>query len=52
MLDFYRNLGAAERRTFAACFGGWALDALDIQIYTFAAALALPETRGRELLAN
>ena len=36
MFDFYRNLGAAERRTFAACFGGWALDALDIQIYTFA----------------
>jgi len=36
MLDFYRNLGAAERRTFVACFGGWALDALDIQIYTFA----------------
>jgi MFS family permease len=36
VLDFYRNLGVAERRTFAACFGGWALDALDIQIYTFA----------------
>jgi MFS family permease len=36
MLDFYRKLGTAERRTFAACFGGWALDALDIQIYTFA----------------
>ena len=36
MLDFYRKLGTAERRTFVACFGGWALDALDIQIYTFA----------------
>ena len=36
MFDFYRNLGTAERRTFIACFGGWALDALDIQIYTFA----------------
>jgi hypothetical protein len=24
-----------ERRTFWACFGGWALDALDVQIYTF-----------------
>ncbi len=36
MLDWYRNLGAAERRTFWACFGGWALDALDVQIYTFA----------------
>jgi MFS family permease len=36
MLDWYRELGAAERRTFWACFGGWALDALDVQIYTFA----------------
>ena len=36
MLDWYRHLGAAERRTFWACFGGWALDALDVQIYTFA----------------
>jgi len=36
MLDFYRKLGAAERSTFAACFGGWALDAFDVQIYTFA----------------
>jgi MFS family permease len=36
MLDWYRDLGAAERRTFWACFGGWALDALDVQIYTFA----------------
>jgi MFS family permease len=35
MLDWYRELGAAERRTFWACFGGWALDALDVQIYTF-----------------
>jgi MFS family permease len=36
MLDFYRNLGATERNTFVACFAGWALDALDVQIYTFA----------------
>jgi len=36
MLDWYRDLGVAERRTFWACFGGWALDALDVQIYTFA----------------
>jgi MFS family permease len=35
MLDWYRELGAAEQRTFWACFGGWALDALDVQIYTF-----------------
>ena len=24
-----------ERRTFAACFGGWALDAMTVQIYSF-----------------
>jgi MFS family permease len=35
MLDWYRRMGAAERRTFWACFGGWALDALDVQIYSF-----------------
>ncbi len=35
MIDWYRDLGMAERRTFWACFGGWALDALDVQIYTF-----------------
>jgi len=36
MFTWYRDLGAVERRTFWACFGGWALDALDVQIYTFA----------------
>src|ERR1700678_4362814 len=35
MLNWYRDLGAAERRTFVACFAGWALDALDVQIYSF-----------------
>ena len=35
MLNWYRDLGATERRTFVACFAGWALDALDVQIYTF-----------------
>ena len=35
MFDWYRELDTAERRTFWACFGGWALDALDVQIYTF-----------------
>jgi MFS family permease len=35
MLDWYRDLGPVGRRTFWACFGGWALDALDVQIYTF-----------------
>jgi MFS family permease len=36
VLDFYRKLGATERNTFVACFAGWALDALDVQIYSFA----------------
>jgi MFS family permease len=35
MLDWYRHMGVAERRSFWACFGGWALDALDVQIYSF-----------------
>jgi len=35
MLDWYRDLNTVERRTFWACFGGWALDALDVQIYSF-----------------
>jgi MFS family permease len=35
MIDWYRDLKPAERRTFWACFGGWALDALDVQIYSF-----------------
>ncbi len=35
MIDWYRELDASERRSFWACFGGWALDALDVQIYTF-----------------
>src|SRR3984885_13437200 len=36
MLDWYRQLGADERRTFWACFGGLGVDALDAEIYTFA----------------
>jgi MFS family permease len=35
MLDWYRQFGPDERRTFWACFGGWGLDALDVQIYSF-----------------
>jgi MFS family permease len=29
------RLEEKERRTFAACIGGWALDAMDVQIYSF-----------------
>jgi MFS family permease len=30
---WFRDLSKIERRTFWACFGGWALDAMDVQIY-------------------
>jgi MFS family permease len=34
MFHWYREVNAAERRTFWACFGGWALDALDVQMFS------------------
>ena len=39
------ELGPRERRAFAACVGGWALDAMDVQLYSFAIP-ALIATRG------
>ena len=33
---WYGELAPNEKRTFWACFGGWALDALDVQIFSFA----------------
>ena len=35
MFQWMRDLTASERRTMAGCFGGWSLDALDVQIYSF-----------------
>jgi len=35
MLAWLGDLNARERRTMGACFGGWALDAFDVQIYSF-----------------
>ena len=32
---WYRELGPPERRTLQACIGGWALDAMDVQLYSF-----------------
>src|SRR5262245_53596508 len=29
------DLAPRERRAFGACFGGWALDAMDVQMFTF-----------------
>src|SRR5262244_3355330 len=35
MLAWFGELNAKERRTMGACFGGWALDAFDVQMYSF-----------------
>ncbi|SDV47014.1 MFS transporter [Chitinasiproducens palmae] len=32
MFDWYKSSAAVERKTFWACFAGWALDALDVQM--------------------
>lgn len=34
MFEWLRDLEPNERRTLIACFGGWALDAMDVQIYS------------------
>lgn len=33
---WYRQMGSKEKSTFWACTGGWVLDAMDVQIYSFA----------------
>src|SRR5664279_3313853 len=35
MFDWYTSLRPSGRRTFWACCGGYALDAMDVQIYSF-----------------
>ncbi len=35
LFGWISHLTPKERRTFQACFGGWALDAMDVQIYSF-----------------
>ncbi len=35
-INWYTELQTGEKRTFWACFGGWALDAMDVQIFSFA----------------
>src|SRR5215470_19984252 len=34
--SWYSELQAREKNAFWACFGGWVLDAMDVQIYSFA----------------
>ena len=33
---WYAEMGAAEKRTFWAATGGWILDAMDVQMFSFA----------------
>src|SRR6516164_4526812 len=33
LFAFYRDMSTPERRTFWACFAGWALDGMDFMIY-------------------
>ena len=35
MLAWFGELNPKERQTMGACFGGWALDAFDVQMYSF-----------------
>ena len=35
MFDWYRSMGRNETRTFWACYGGFALDGMDVMIFSF-----------------
>src|SRR3954454_8629223 len=35
VVGWIAGLTVPERRTFGACVGGWALDAMDVQMYSF-----------------
>src|SRR5579862_5915518 len=35
VLAWFGELNAKEKRAMAACFGGWSLDAFDVQMYSF-----------------
>lgn len=35
MFSWHSELNRNERNTFWACYGGWALDGMDVQLYTF-----------------
>ena len=35
MFSWYTEFTPDQRRTFWACYGGWALDGMDVQFYTF-----------------
>ncbi len=35
VFGWYRELGGRERKTFWACFAGWSLDSMDVNLYSF-----------------
>src|SRR3954449_12900635 len=35
LLGWYHELGKRERSTFWACFTGWSLDSMDVNLYSF-----------------
>lgn len=50
LFSWISELTTRERRTFAACVGGWALDAMDVQLYSFVIPTLIATwgiTRGR-----
>src|SRR5437588_2768633 len=51
-INWYRELTPVEKCTFWACFGGWALDAMDVQIFSFVIpasdSSAAPRQGGRQ----
>jgi MFS family permease len=49
MFRWYRDLSTADRRAFWGAYGGWGLDAMDVQIFSFlipSLIVALGITRG------
>ena len=42
MQSWYRMMTADQRKTFWACFLGWALDAMDVQMFAFVIPTLLP----------
>jgi MFS family permease len=45
---WFRSMTPRERRTFWGCFGGWAVDAMDVQIYS----LVIPVLLSVQFLAD
>ncbi|MFD1951535.1 MFS transporter [Sphingomonas arantia] len=41
MMSWFRDMDASGRRTFWACFGGYALDAMDVHLYAFVAPVLI-----------